>query len=88
MACCLAVMLVEDEALIRMALADMIVDLGHNVVAEAANIEDSTSFAMTVNCPLIEARRAPRFESLPRTGMWVVRPFRPHDDLVTFGPVF
>ncbi|MET4716073.1 hypothetical protein ABIF63_000176 [Bradyrhizobium japonicum] len=31
MARSLAVMIVEDEALIGMALADMLVDLGHNV---------------------------------------------------------
>lgn len=48
----LSVLLVEDEALIRMALADMLVELGHNVVAEAGNIEDASSFAMTAEYDL------------------------------------
>ena len=52
MARSLAVMIVEDEALIGMAIADMLVDLGHNVAAEAANIEDATSYAMTANYDL------------------------------------
>jgi hypothetical protein len=35
-----SVFLVEDEVLIGMMLADMIEQLGHRVVAEAANIQD------------------------------------------------
>ena len=34
-----AVFLVEDEALIRMMIAEMLDDLGHRVVAEASSIE-------------------------------------------------
>ncbi|MGY3508987.1 CheY-like chemotaxis protein [Bradyrhizobium sp. USDA 3051] len=37
--------LVEDEALIRMMLVDMIEELGHAVVAEAGRIEDAVRLA-------------------------------------------
>jgi DNA-binding response OmpR family regulator len=37
--------LVEDEALIRMMIADMIVEFGHRVVAEAGNIDEATALA-------------------------------------------
>ena len=43
----LAVLLVEDEVLIRMALSDMLVELGHRIVGEAGDIESASSFAMT-----------------------------------------
>ena len=43
----LSVFLVEDEALIRMMIADMVVELGHHVVAEADNVRDASAFAMT-----------------------------------------
>jgi CheY-like chemotaxis protein len=33
------IFLLEDETLIRMMLVDMVTELGHRVVAEAANIE-------------------------------------------------
>jgi CheY-like chemotaxis protein len=33
-----SIFLVEDEALIRLMLADMVEELGHRVVAEAGNI--------------------------------------------------
>jgi CheY-like chemotaxis protein len=36
---------VEDEALIRMMLVDMIEELGHAVVAEAGSIEDAMRLA-------------------------------------------
>ena len=36
-------LLVEDEALIRMMLAEMVEDQGHLVISEAANIEAATS---------------------------------------------
>jgi CheY-like chemotaxis protein len=39
--------LVEDEALIRMMLAEMIEELGHRVVAEAGNIQDAQVLAET-----------------------------------------
>ena len=47
MADALSVFLVEDEALIRMMIADMVEELGHHVVAEADNIQDASAFAMT-----------------------------------------
>jgi CheY-like chemotaxis protein len=34
-----SIILVEDEALLRMMLPDMIEELGHRVVAEAGNIQ-------------------------------------------------
>ena len=43
----LSVFLVEDEALIRMMMADMVEELGHHVVAEADNVRDASAFAMT-----------------------------------------
>jgi DNA-binding response OmpR family regulator len=43
-----SIFLVEDEALIRMMLADMIDELGHRVVAEAGNIQDARALAETV----------------------------------------
>jgi DNA-binding NtrC family response regulator len=39
--------LVEDEALIRMMVAEMIEELGHRVVAEAGNIQDAQVLAET-----------------------------------------
>ncbi len=48
----LSVFLVEDEALIRMMIADMVADLGHHVVAEADNISDASDYAMTANYDL------------------------------------
>jgi CheY-like chemotaxis protein len=47
-----SVFLVEDEVLIGMMLADMIEQLGHRVVAEAANIEDGQTLAQTTNYDL------------------------------------
>ena len=40
-----SIFLVEDEALIRMMLADMIEELGHRVVVEAGNIQDAQVLA-------------------------------------------
>lgn len=34
-------LLVEDEALIRMMIADMVEELGHRVIAEAGSIKDA-----------------------------------------------
>jgi DNA-binding response OmpR family regulator len=42
-----SIFLVEDEALIRMALAAMVEELGHRVVLQAASIADAGSYAMT-----------------------------------------
>lgn len=44
-----SVLLVEDEALIRMMIAGMIEELGYNVVAEAGNIQDALSLATTAD---------------------------------------
>jgi CheY-like chemotaxis protein len=42
-----SILLVEDEALIRMALAAMVEELGHRVVLEAGTIADAGVSAMT-----------------------------------------
>jgi CheY-like chemotaxis protein len=42
-----SVMLIEDEALIRMMTSAMLEELGHNVVAEAATLEDAERLAET-----------------------------------------
>jgi DNA-binding NtrC family response regulator len=42
-----SVFLVEDEALIRMMMVDMVEELGHIVVAEAANIQEASALAET-----------------------------------------
>ena len=39
------IFLLEDETLIRMMLVDMVTELGHRVVAEAANIEEGSKQA-------------------------------------------
>ncbi|MHC2619750.1 CheY-like chemotaxis protein [Bradyrhizobium huanghuaihaiense] len=41
----LDIFLVEDEALIRMMIAEMVEELGHRVVAEAGSIEDARPIA-------------------------------------------
>ena len=41
------VFLVEDEALIRLMLAEMIEELGHRIVAEAGSIESALPLAET-----------------------------------------
>jgi CheY-like chemotaxis protein len=43
----LAIFLVEDEALIRMMIADMIDELGHQVVAEAGEVEQAVAIAQS-----------------------------------------
>lgn len=48
----LAVLLVEDEVLIRMVLSDMLAELGHRVIGEAGDVESATSFAMTAEYDL------------------------------------
>ncbi|HLG84904.1 MAG TPA: response regulator [Bradyrhizobium sp.] len=42
-----SILLVEDEALVRMALAAMVEELGHRVVLEAGTIADAGINAMT-----------------------------------------
>jgi CheY-like chemotaxis protein len=42
-----SIFLVEDEALIRMMLGDMIEELGHRVVAETGNIQEALALAQT-----------------------------------------
>jgi CheY-like chemotaxis protein len=44
-----SVLLVEDEALIRMMIAGMVEELGHSVAGEAANIPDALRLARTVD---------------------------------------
>ncbi len=43
----LSILLVEDEALIRMMVADMVEALGHRVVAEAGHIDQAMELART-----------------------------------------
>jgi DNA-binding response OmpR family regulator len=40
-----SILLVEDEALIRMMLAEMVEELGHRVIAEAGCVDDGRSLA-------------------------------------------
>src|ERR1700687_1646757 len=42
-----AIFLVEDEALIRMMIVEMLEELGHQVVAEAGSIETAEPLART-----------------------------------------
>lgn len=42
-----SIFLVEDEVLIRMALAAMVEELGHRVVLQAGSIADAGAYAMT-----------------------------------------
>jgi CheY-like chemotaxis protein len=42
-----AIFLVEDESLIRMMVGEMLEELGHRVVAEAASIETAEPLART-----------------------------------------
>lgn len=44
-----SVLLVEDEALIRMMIAGMVEELGHSVAGEAANIQDALRLARTAD---------------------------------------
>ena len=47
-----AVFLVEDDALIRMMIAEMVEELGHRVAAEAGNIHDAEPLARTAEFDL------------------------------------
>jgi len=47
-----SIFLVEDEALIRMMLVQMVEELGHRVIAEAANVEHGRSLAEIWNYDL------------------------------------
>ena len=40
-----SILLVEDEALIRMMLAEMVEELGHRVIAEAGSVDEGRSLA-------------------------------------------
>ncbi|MGY4282701.1 CheY-like chemotaxis protein [Bradyrhizobium sp. LM2.7] len=40
-----SILLVEDEAIIRMMLVEMLEELGHRVIAEAGNVQDGRSLA-------------------------------------------
>jgi DNA-binding response OmpR family regulator len=42
-----SVFLVEDEVMIRMMVADMLVELGYSIAAEAGEIEDAIRLART-----------------------------------------
>ncbi len=44
-----SVLLVEDEVMIRMMVADMLEELGYRVVAEAGDIAEATRLAETVD---------------------------------------
>jgi CheY-like chemotaxis protein len=47
-----SILLVEDEALIRMMISEMVEELGHIVVAEAGSIEDAQHLAETATFDL------------------------------------
>lgn len=47
-----SVLLVEDEALIRMMIAEMVEELGHSVAGEASNIADALRLAQTATFEL------------------------------------
>jgi DNA-binding NarL/FixJ family response regulator len=53
------VLLVEDEALIRMMIAGMVKELGHSVAGEAANITDALRLARTADFEIA----IPRYQS-------------------------
>jgi CheY-like chemotaxis protein len=55
-----SIFLVEDEALIRMMLAEMVEELGHRVVAEAGNIKDGQALAGSAVVRERRDRRVPR----------------------------
>ena len=56
-----SIFLVEDEALVRMALAAMVEDLGHRVIAEAHTMADAGQYAMTaVQLSLLRKYGTPR----------------------------
>lgn len=40
-----SILLVEDEAIIRMMVVEMLEELGHRVIAEAGNVQDGRSLA-------------------------------------------
>jgi CheY-like chemotaxis protein len=62
----LSVFLVEDEALIRMMIADMVEELGHHVVAEADNIQDGHGLRTGVAAVLAPAQADPAKADLHR----------------------
>ena len=41
----LAILLIEDETMIRMMVADMVEELGHHVAAEAGNFDEAMALA-------------------------------------------
>jgi CheY-like chemotaxis protein len=45
----LSILVVEDETLIRMMVAEMIEELGHTVVAEASNLKQALGLAQTAS---------------------------------------
>jgi CheY-like chemotaxis protein len=47
-----SIFLVEDEALIRMMIADMVEELGHRVIAEAGNVEMGRELAYSAEFDL------------------------------------
>jgi len=47
-----SILIVEDEALIRMMLVEMVEDLGHKVVGEAGRIDEARSVAETLDYDL------------------------------------
>ena len=46
------ILIVEDEAMIRMLLADMLVELGYTIAAEAGHIDEALAVAETVDFDL------------------------------------
>jgi CheY-like chemotaxis protein len=54
------VLLVEDEALIRMMIIEMLEELGHRVSGEAGRITPAVSLAQTAEFDLAPSRRQHR----------------------------
>jgi CheY-like chemotaxis protein len=47
-----SVLLVEDETMIRMLVADMLADLGYDIAAEAGDVEQAMKLARSANYDL------------------------------------
>jgi CheY-like chemotaxis protein len=46
----LRVLVVEDEAMIRILIADMLGELGHTLAAEAGHIDEALRLAQSTEC--------------------------------------
>jgi DNA-binding response OmpR family regulator len=60
-----SIFLVEDEVLIRMMLADMVVELGHTIAAEAADLKHGLVLAQEASFDSILDMQLPDGSSEP-----------------------